>query len=184
MFLYGILTNQGVSQRFFSTQQICYYILIFLCGTISPNWIYQCQAFFNLSIVSPEETHSLYNSTHDIYIYILFLICYLLSPTYLYYKGQSNVNVILSKNFHPIKYFQRFLWLLLKSFFFAYVSILISYHNFSSANVVVLFEASSCFDSNLFHVLLFQELKNLRPQLYSAAEYCEKSYLHSEQKQM
>ncbi|CAM8974496.1 unnamed protein product [Rhodiola kirilowii] len=28
------------------------------------------------------------------------------------------------------------------------------------------------------------ELKNLRPQLYSAAEYCEKSYLHSEQKQM
>ncbi|KAJ6334593.1 hypothetical protein OIU78_011464 [Salix suchowensis] len=29
-----------------------------------------------------------------------------------------------------------------------------------------------------------QELKNLRPQMYSAAEYCEKSYLHSEQKQM
>ncbi|KAF8113791.1 hypothetical protein N665_0045s0035 [Sinapis alba] len=29
-----------------------------------------------------------------------------------------------------------------------------------------------------------QELKNLRPQLYSAADYCEKSYLHSEQKQM
>ncbi|KAJ8616236.1 hypothetical protein MRB53_035608 [Persea americana] len=29
-----------------------------------------------------------------------------------------------------------------------------------------------------------QELKNLRPQLYSAAEYCEKSYLHSEQKHM
>ncbi|CAN6336672.1 unnamed protein product [Urochloa humidicola] len=29
-----------------------------------------------------------------------------------------------------------------------------------------------------------QELKNLRPQLYSASEYCEKSYLHSEQKQM
>lgn len=29
-----------------------------------------------------------------------------------------------------------------------------------------------------------QELKNLRPQLYSAAEYCEKSYLNSEQKQM
>ncbi|KAF9687875.1 hypothetical protein SADUNF_Sadunf02G0138700 [Salix dunnii] len=28
-----------------------------------------------------------------------------------------------------------------------------------------------------------QELKNLRPQMYSAAEYCEKSYLHSEQKQ-
>ncbi|KAM7276258.1 hypothetical protein ACFE04_018124 [Oxalis oulophora] len=29
-----------------------------------------------------------------------------------------------------------------------------------------------------------QELKNLRPQLYSAAEYCEKSYLHSDQKEM
>jgi hypothetical protein len=29
-----------------------------------------------------------------------------------------------------------------------------------------------------------QELKNLRPQLYSAAEYCEKSYHHSEQKEM
>ncbi|KAM7260910.1 hypothetical protein ACFE04_026385 [Oxalis oulophora] len=29
-----------------------------------------------------------------------------------------------------------------------------------------------------------QELKSLRPQLYSAAEYCEKSYLHSEQKEM
>lgn len=28
-----------------------------------------------------------------------------------------------------------------------------------------------------------QELKNLRPQLYSAAEYCEMSYLHNEQKQ-
>ena len=26
--------------------------------------------------------------------------------------------------------------------------------------------------------------KKLRPQLYSASEYCEKSYLHSEQKQM
>ncbi|KAJ9188275.1 hypothetical protein P3X46_003646 [Hevea brasiliensis] len=33
-------------------------------------------------------------------------------------------------------------------------------------------------------VKALQELKNLRPQLYSAAEYCEKSYLHSEQKQM
>ncbi|WOL07997.1 hypothetical protein Cni_G16748 [Canna indica] len=29
-----------------------------------------------------------------------------------------------------------------------------------------------------------QELKNLRPQLYSAAEYYKKSYLHSEQKQI
>ncbi|XP_073269520.1 protein ABIL1-like isoform X2 [Primulina huaijiensis] len=33
-------------------------------------------------------------------------------------------------------------------------------------------------------VSALQELKNLRPQLHSAAEYCEKSYLHSEQKQM
>nr|CAD1834104.1 unnamed protein product [Ananas comosus var. bracteatus] len=33
-------------------------------------------------------------------------------------------------------------------------------------------------------VKALQELKNLRPQLYSAAEYCEKSYLHTEQKQM
>ncbi|KAL8554218.1 hypothetical protein ACS0TY_002428 [Phlomoides rotata] len=33
-------------------------------------------------------------------------------------------------------------------------------------------------------VTALQELKNLRPQLYSAAEYCEKSYLLSEQKQM
>ncbi|KAG8391893.1 hypothetical protein BUALT_Bualt01G0234300 [Buddleja alternifolia] len=33
-------------------------------------------------------------------------------------------------------------------------------------------------------VTALQELKNLRPQLYSAAEYCETSYLHSEQKQM
>ncbi|CAI9764174.1 unnamed protein product [Fraxinus pennsylvanica] len=29
-----------------------------------------------------------------------------------------------------------------------------------------------------------EELKSLRPQLHSAAEYCEKSYLHSEQKHM
>ncbi|CAH9140631.1 unnamed protein product [Cuscuta epithymum] len=33
-------------------------------------------------------------------------------------------------------------------------------------------------------VKALQELKNLRPQLYSAADYCEKSYLQSEQKQM
>ncbi|GFY92479.1 ABI-1-like 1 [Actinidia rufa] len=39
-------------------------------------------------------------------------------------------------------------------------------------------ERSKCF------VKALQELKNLRPQLYSAAEYCENSYLHSEQKQM
>ncbi|KAM0044460.1 putative ABI family protein [Helianthus debilis subsp. tardiflorus] len=34
------------------------------------------------------------------------------------------------------------------------------------------------------HNLFSCELKNIRPQLYSAAEYCEKSYLHSEQKQV
>ncbi|TKY61308.1 ABIL1 protein [Spatholobus suberectus] len=33
-------------------------------------------------------------------------------------------------------------------------------------------------------IFALQELKNLRPQLYSAAEYCEKSYLHSDQKHM
>ncbi|CAA7397387.1 unnamed protein product [Spirodela intermedia] len=33
-------------------------------------------------------------------------------------------------------------------------------------------------------VKALQELKNLRPQLYSAAEYCERSYLHNEQKQI
>ncbi|KAL2345865.1 hypothetical protein Fmac_007150 [Flemingia macrophylla] len=33
-------------------------------------------------------------------------------------------------------------------------------------------------------IFALQELKNLRPQLYSAAEYCEKSYLQSDQKQM
>ncbi|KAI3848664.1 hypothetical protein MKX03_024477 [Papaver bracteatum] len=33
-------------------------------------------------------------------------------------------------------------------------------------------------------VKALHELKSLRPQLYSAAEYCEKSYLNSEQKQM
>ncbi|RDX84108.1 Protein ABIL1 [Mucuna pruriens] len=33
-------------------------------------------------------------------------------------------------------------------------------------------------------IFALQELKNLRPQLYSAAEYCEKSYLHSDKKQM
>lgn len=33
-------------------------------------------------------------------------------------------------------------------------------------------------------VKALQELKNLRPQLYSAADYCEKSYLNSEQQQM
>ncbi|XP_047334945.1 protein ABIL1 [Impatiens glandulifera] len=33
-------------------------------------------------------------------------------------------------------------------------------------------------------VVALQELKNLGPQLYTAAEYCEKSYLNSEHKQM
>ncbi|KAH6786134.1 hypothetical protein C2S51_038589 [Perilla frutescens var. frutescens] len=39
-------------------------------------------------------------------------------------------------------------------------------------------------DKSKSFVTALQELKNLRPQLYSAAEYCEKSYLRSEQKQM
>ncbi|KAL2633679.1 hypothetical protein R1flu_005158 [Riccia fluitans] len=33
-------------------------------------------------------------------------------------------------------------------------------------------------------LMALQELKSLRPQLYSAAEYCESSYLYSDQKQM
>ncbi|KAK7397390.1 hypothetical protein VNO78_18560 [Psophocarpus tetragonolobus] len=33
-------------------------------------------------------------------------------------------------------------------------------------------------------IFALQELKNLRPQLYSAAEYCEKSYFHSDKKQI
>ncbi|GER57410.1 ABI-1-like 1 [Striga asiatica] len=45
------------------------------------------------------------------------------------------------------------------------------------------FEEMSVEKSKSF-VTALQELKNLRPQLYSAAEYCEKSYLNSEQKQM
>ena len=36
----------------------------------------------------------------------------------------------------------------------------------------------------LIEIQIFQELKNLRPQLYSAADYCEKSYLNSDKKQM
>ncbi|XP_076915110.1 protein ABIL1-like [Bidens hawaiensis] len=39
-------------------------------------------------------------------------------------------------------------------------------------------------EPSISFVKSLQELKNLRPQLYSAAEYCEKSYLHSEQKQV
>ncbi|KAL1540194.1 protein ABIL1-like [Salvia divinorum] len=45
------------------------------------------------------------------------------------------------------------------------------------------FDAVSMERSKSF-VTALQDLKNLRPQLYSAAEYCEKSYLHSEEKQM
>ncbi|WOL01507.1 hypothetical protein Cni_G10224 [Canna indica] len=45
------------------------------------------------------------------------------------------------------------------------------------------FDEASMERSKTF-VKALQELKNLRPQLYSAAEYCEKSYLHNEQKQM
>jgi hypothetical protein len=37
---------------------------------------------------------------------------------------------------------------------------------------------------HILTVVCVQELKNLRPQLYSASEYCEKSYLHAQQKQM
>ncbi|XP_041001919.1 protein ABIL1 isoform X1 [Juglans microcarpa x Juglans regia] len=50
-------------------------------------------------------------------------------------------------------------------------------------NAVMTFDEVSMERSKSF-VKALQELKNLRPQLYSAAEYCEKSFLHSEQKQM
>ncbi|KAI5421879.1 hypothetical protein KIW84_045356 [Lathyrus oleraceus] len=53
-----------------------------------------------------------------------------------------------------------------------------TFHNNSMTFDEVSMERSKSFINSL------QELKNLRPQLYSAAEYCEKSYLHSEQKQM
>ncbi|CAI0469744.1 unnamed protein product [Linum tenue] len=52
-----------------------------------------------------------------------------------------------------------------------------------SENPAMTFDEVSMERSKSF-VKALQELKNLRPQLYSAAEYCEKSYLHSEQKQM
>ncbi|KAL3743590.1 hypothetical protein ACJRO7_018806 [Eucalyptus globulus] len=52
-----------------------------------------------------------------------------------------------------------------------------------SANPAMTFDEVSMERSKSF-VKALQELKNLRPQLYSAAEYCEKSYLNSEQKQM
>lgn len=50
-------------------------------------------------------------------------------------------------------------------------------------NPAMTFDEASMERSKSF-VKALQELKNLRPQLYSAADYCEKSYLHSEQKQM
>ncbi|KAF3456538.1 hypothetical protein FNV43_RR01191 [Rhamnella rubrinervis] len=50
-------------------------------------------------------------------------------------------------------------------------------------NPAMTFDEASMERSKSF-VKALQELKNLRPQLYSAAEYCEKSYLRSEQKQM
>ncbi|XP_056174581.1 protein ABIL1 [Syzygium oleosum] len=52
-----------------------------------------------------------------------------------------------------------------------------------SENPAMTFDEVSMERSKSF-VKALQELKNLRPQLYSAAEYCEKSYLNSEQKQM
>ncbi|KAF8379627.1 hypothetical protein HHK36_029068 [Tetracentron sinense] len=54
---------------------------------------------------------------------------------------------------------------------------------FRPENPAMTFDEVSMERSKSF-VKALQELKNLRPQLYSAAEYCEKSYLHSEQKQM
>ncbi|KAI3411219.1 uncharacterized protein J3R85_018270 [Psidium guajava] len=52
-----------------------------------------------------------------------------------------------------------------------------------SENPAMTFDEVSMERSKSF-VKALQELKSLRPQLYSAAEYCEKSYLNSEQKQM
>ncbi|KAL8260765.1 hypothetical protein R6Q59_024814 [Mikania micrantha] len=51
------------------------------------------------------------------------------------------------------------------------------------SNQITTFDEVSM-EQSIGFVKALQELKNLRPQLYSAAEYCEKSYLHSEQKQM
>ncbi|MED6133323.1 Protein abil1 [Stylosanthes scabra] len=53
----------------------------------------------------------------------------------------------------------------------------------TALNSAMTFDEASMERSKSF-VNALQELKNLRPQLYSAAEYCEKSYLNSEQKQM
>lgn len=51
------------------------------------------------------------------------------------------------------------------------------------SNQAMIFNEPSM-EQSISFVKALQELKNLRPQLYSAAEYCEKSYLHSEQKQV
>ncbi|KAJ0499811.1 putative ABI family protein [Helianthus annuus] len=51
------------------------------------------------------------------------------------------------------------------------------------SNQIMTFDEASM-EQSIGFVKALQELKNLRPQLYSAAEYCEKSYLHSDQKQM
>ncbi|KAI3990504.1 hypothetical protein MKX01_022804 [Papaver californicum] len=54
---------------------------------------------------------------------------------------------------------------------------------FDSEDPAMTFDEVSMERSKNF-VKALQELKNLRPQLYSAADYCEKSYQHSYQKQM
>ncbi|XP_026403930.1 protein ABIL1-like isoform X2 [Papaver somniferum] len=54
---------------------------------------------------------------------------------------------------------------------------------FDSEDPAMTFDEASMERSKNF-VKALQELKNLRPQLYSAADYCEKSYQHSDQKQM
>ncbi|KAG6473014.1 hypothetical protein ZIOFF_066921 [Zingiber officinale] len=54
---------------------------------------------------------------------------------------------------------------------------------FGPENTAMTFDEVSLERSKGF-VQALQELKSLRPQLYSAADYCEKTYLHSEQKQM
>ncbi|KAJ7514990.1 hypothetical protein O6H91_23G067700 [Diphasiastrum complanatum] len=48
---------------------------------------------------------------------------------------------------------------------------------------IMTFDEASIQGSQSF-ALALQELRNLRPQLYSAAEYCEASYMYSEQKKV
>lgn len=50
------------------------------------------------------------------------------------------------------------------------------------SNRTMTFDEASM-EQSIGFVKALQELKSLRPQLYSAAEYCEKSYLHSDKKQ-